>query len=169
MGKVLGSWSAMRKYLEQEMIADSIKGRIRYGCTTYVGMDGWHIFDISIDSNQVKRFSLETVNTYFINNGYKTNNNPFGTDEYWSEFWSLLESVSVNERTEYTDEEFCSSLEVYRSQNILDSIYSENPLVRMFAILDRRLGKRTLTKQDVDQQPTWLQQFYNLRINAEFK
>jgi len=30
MSKILGSWSAMRRYLEQDMIADSLKGRIRY-------------------------------------------------------------------------------------------------------------------------------------------
>lgn len=29
MGKILGSWSGMRKYLEQEMLADSLHGRVR--------------------------------------------------------------------------------------------------------------------------------------------
>jgi len=29
MGKILGSWSGMRKYLEEEMLADALKGRIR--------------------------------------------------------------------------------------------------------------------------------------------
>ena len=66
MGKILGSWSGMRKYLEQDMLSESLKGRIRYGCTAYVGMDGCHIFEICIDGNQVKRFSWETVNTYFL-------------------------------------------------------------------------------------------------------
>ena len=46
MGKILGSWSGMRKYLEQDMLANSLQGRIRYGCTTYVGMDGCHIFEV---------------------------------------------------------------------------------------------------------------------------
>lgn len=39
MGKILGSQSGMRKYLEQEMLAESLKGRVRYGCTAYPGMD----------------------------------------------------------------------------------------------------------------------------------
>ena len=63
-----GSWSGMRKYLEKERLADSLKGRIRYGCTTYVGMDGCKIFEVCIDDKQVKRFSWETVNNYFIEN-----------------------------------------------------------------------------------------------------
>ena len=169
MGKILGSWSGMRKYLEQDMLSDSLKGRIRYGCTAYVGMDGCHIFEICIDGNQVKRFSWETVNTYFFDNGHTQNKNPFGKNEYWSEFWSLLDKYTINDRTEYTDNEFCEALELYRSQDIHDSITSCNPLVRMFAILDRRIGKRTLNKlkNEISKQPFWLQQFYELRISAE--
>jgi hypothetical protein len=70
MSKILGSWSGMRKYLEEEMLAESLQGRVRYGCTAYVGMDGCRIFEICIDGKQIKRFSWETVNSYFIDNGY---------------------------------------------------------------------------------------------------
>ena len=65
--------------------------------------------------------------------------------------------------------EFCEALEMYRSQDINNSITSCNPLVRMFAILDRRIGKRTLNKlkNEISKQPFWLQQFYELRISAE--
>ena len=169
MGKILGSWSGMRKYLEQDMLADSLQGRIRYGCTTYIGMDGCHIFEVCIDDVQVKRFSLETVNTFFINNGYTKHSAPSGIGEYWSGFWQLLDAHSINHRTEYTDEEFCEALAVYRHQNIQDSITSSNPIIRMFAILDRRIGKRTLAKiqTSIEEQPEWLRQFYKLRFSAE--
>lgn len=169
MGKILGSWSGMRKYLEQNMLAESIKGRIRYGCTAYVGMDGCHVFQVCIDGEQVKRFSLETVNSYFIDNGYTDKTHPFASCEYWSGFWSLFEKHSIDDRTEYTDDEFCDALEFYRSHDIFESMSSSNPLVRMFAVLDRRIGKRTLAKlkNDIAEQPAWLQQFYNLRISAE--
>lgn len=169
MGKILSSWSGMRKYLEQDMLACTLQGRIRYGCTTYVGMDGCHIFEVCVDGIQVKRFSWETVNTYFINNGYTTNANPNGIGEYWAEFWHLMDKHPLDKRTEYTDEEFCQALEVYRNQDIQDSINSQNPLVRMFAVLDRRIGKRTLTKlyESIEEQPEWLRQFYLLRLHAE--
>lgn len=169
MGKILGSWSGMRKYLEQDMLAESLQGRIRYGCTTYVGMDGCRIFEVCIDGVQVKRFSWETVNTYFINNKYTQNSKSSGISEYWEEFWTLLEKYPISQRTEYTDEEFCQALETYRNQNIQNSIQSKNPLVRMFAILDRRIGKRTISKMQnvIDEQPEWLRKFYELRIDAE--
>ncbi len=169
MSKILGSWSGMRKYLEQEMLTDSLKGRVRYGCTSYIGMEGCYIFEICIDGTQIKRFSWETVNTYFIDNGYKNKQNPDGTDEYWTDFWALLEEYPLSDRTEYTDEEFCTALEMYRNQDILKSIYSDNALVRMFAILDRRVGKRTLikVKKEIDVQPQWLQKIYELRFSAD--
>ena len=164
-----GSWSGMRKYLEKEMLADSLKGRIRYGCTTYVGMDGCKIFEVCIDDKQVKCFSWETVNNYFIEKGYKTIEKPHGAIEYWDEFWSLLDKYPLSERTEYKDSEFADALTEYRNQDINNSVESDNPIVRMFAILDRRVGKRTLEKLKgaLDEQPEWLKQFYVLRFEAE--
>lgn len=169
MGKILGSWSGMRKYLEQDMLAKSLRGRIRYGCTTYVGMDGCRIFEVCIDGKQVKRFSWETVNTYFIDNGYTEKPHPSSISEYWEDFWLLLEKLPINQRSEYTDGEFCDALDLYRNQEIQDSINSSNPLVRMFSVLDRRIGKRTLIKiyENIEEQPEWLRQFYRLRIEAE--
>ena len=169
MSKILGSWSGLRKYLEQEMLAESLQGRVRYGCTSYKGMDGCHIFEICVDGEQIKRFSWETVNTYFINNGYAENNNRHGIVGYWTGFHSLLNKYPPSSRTEYTDEEFCEALEKYRNQDIQESIYSNNPLIRMFAVLDRRAGKRTLSKikDEIDSQPQWLQQIYSLRFDAD--
>lgn len=169
MSKALGSWSGMRKYLEQEMLADSLKKHVRYNCTTYVGMDGCKVFEIFINDALVKRFSLETVNTFFIENGYKESSEFHGTNEYWKDFTSLLDKIPVSQRSEYTDDEFCEALERYRNQPIMQSMYSDNVLERMFAILDRRIGKRTLItlKDSIQNQPVWLQTFYNLRFSAE--
>ena len=66
MKKAEGSWSGMRKYLEKEMLAPSLYGRVRYNCTAYVGMDGCHIYELYMDDNLTKQFSWETVNSYFI-------------------------------------------------------------------------------------------------------
>ena len=129
------------------------------------------MFEVCIDNKQVKRFSPETVNTYFINNGYKDNSDPYGKREYWEEFWSLLSKTQPESRDEYTDEEFCNALEAYRNQDVQVSINFDDPIVRMFAVLDRRIGKRTLEKikDTVSEQPEWLRQFYELRIIAENK
>ena len=169
MKKVLGSWSGMRKYLEKEMLTASLQGRVRYNCTTYIGMDNCHIFEVYLDDKMVKQFSWETVNSYFIKQGLKQSDNPVGIQEYWDGFWALLDEIPLQSRTEYTDDEFCGALEEYRNQKIQVSIHSENTLVRMFAVLDKRLGKRTLkkVKETITSQPEWLQNFYRLRLDSE--
>lgn len=172
MGKILASWSGMRKYLEQEMLADCLKGRVRYNCTSYVGMDGCKIFTVCIDGKPVKQFSWETVNTCFINNGLSAVGKrecPVGTAEYWAGFWETLSRLPLNERTEYTDGEFCQALEQYRNQPIQDSLFSDNPIVRMFSVMDRRVGKRTLKKLGDPEavHPEWLREFYQFRFSAE--
>ena len=172
MGKILASWSGMRKYLEQEMLADCLKGRVRYNCTSYVGMDSCKIFTVCIDGKPVKQFSWETVNTYFIKNGLSAVGKaecPLGTAEYWAGFWETLSRLPLNERTEYTDGEFCQALEKYRNQPIQDSLSSDNPIVRMFSVMDRRVGKRTLKKlgDPENVRPEWLREFYQFRFSAE--
>lgn len=169
MGKIEGSWSGMRKYLEKEMLAPSLKGKIRYNATTYIGMDGDCIFDLYVDGEVFKRFSFETVNSYFIENKISKNQAPFGAGDYWEGFWDNMEKYPIKDRTEYTDQEFCQALDEYRNQPIDLSLKSDNPLVRMFAILDRRIGKRTLIKliPSLNDQVEWLKDLYKLRLKSE--
>ena len=56
-----GSWSGMRKYLEKEMLAESLKGRVRYWCTTYPGMNGCRVFEIFIDDVYKKQLTVFTL------------------------------------------------------------------------------------------------------------
>jgi len=160
MSKILGSWSGMRKYLEQEMLADSLKGRVQYSCTSYPNMDGKKIFEIRIDGKTYKCFSWETV--AFRNKGLEQ-------QDAWTDFWKEKDTVPVEEKTEFDDEDFCDALKIYRELPIENSIFHINPLVRMFAVLDRRIGKRTLEKltETAKNQPEWLYELYMLRINAE--
>lgn len=160
MSKTLGSWSGMRKYLEQEMLADSLKGRVQYSCTSYPNMDGKKIFEIRIDGKAHKRFSWETV--AFRNKGSEP-------QEAWNIFWEEKNTVPVEDKKEFDDEDFCDALKIYRELPIEKSISHANSLVRMFAVTDRRVGKRTLEKlsDTAENQPEWLRTIYLLRLTAE--
>ena len=166
MAKILKSWSGMRKYLEKEMLADSLQGRVRYNCTTYVGMDGCHIFEVFLDGKLFKQFSWETVNSYFMEQGIVAKPEKMTVVDYWKDFWNLMDEYPMATRNEYTDNEFAEALEAYRNQDIRESIQSNNPIVKMFALLDRRVGNRTLGKLEpsMQEEPEWLQQVYAFRI-----
>ncbi|WP_456300802.1 SF0329 family protein [Variimorphobacter saccharofermentans] len=62
-----------------------------------------------------------------------------------------------------------NAVEEFLNSNIRESLFSENPLIRLLAIVDRRVGKRTLKeiKASIPQQPVWLKYFYELRVQAE--
>lgn len=158
-----GSWSGMRKYLEKEMLADCLKGRVRYGCTCYPGMDGCKIFEVCIDDKYKKQFSWDTLYADLGNKGYEK------SERDWSKMYYYVQENSAEERDAHICREFCDALAEYRNQDIKNSIESDNPIIRMFAILDRRTGKRTLEKikDSVTKQPEWLQKFYLLRLEAE--
>ena len=75
----------------------------------------------------------------------------------------------MDERDEYELWEFASALKAFRNQPIAISVYSPNPIIRMFAIVDRRVGKRTLLKlrDTIQDQPEWLRTLYSARMHAE--
>ena len=77
--------------------------------------------------------------------------------------------IPFAQRAEYTDADFSQALAAYRQQPIAASLHSGDPIVRMFSIVDRRVGKRTLEKirDTAAAQPDWLRAFYEARLAAE--
>jgi len=127
-------------------------------------MDGAGVFTIHVDNKTIKRFSMETVASHAFQ-GEK----PINMPAYWKAYWGEKEHTPLANREEFDDMEFSEALAEYRAVDINSALLSSNPIVRMFAVLDRRVGKRTLKNltDTVQEQPEWLQFFYNLRIDAE--
>ena len=149
-----GSWKGMKKYLEQEMLCTMLQGRVTYDLTHFKPGDSSAIFTVCIDRKLTKQFGFEFATKALREKG-------FNIQYAWD--------IPFSARDEYMDDEFSEALEIYRNQPISESIYSENPIVRMFAIVDRRVGKRTLIKlrDTVGIQPEWLRPFYEIRFASE--
>ena len=64
---------------------------------------------------------------------------------------------------------FYEAFHEFDNQSIEKSLTSENPLVRVFALLDRRLGKRRLLalEESMEQELDWVRAFYVIRMQAE--
>ncbi len=70
----------------------------------------------------------------------------------------------------YSEMDFLEAALTYLNLPIQQALASENPLVRVFAVMDRRLGKRTLQAiadaAAYQSDPAWVRQFYELRLSV---
>ena len=64
---------------------------------------------------------------------------------------------------------FYDAFAIFDNQSIEKSVVSENPLVRIFALLDRRLGKRRLLtmEESMERELHWVRMFYVIRMRAK--
>ena len=73
----------------------------------------------------------------------------------------------------FCERDFLSAALRYLDLPIADALQSDDPLVRLFAILDRRAGSRTLQRISDSGEylsyPDWLRQFYLLRLEIPQK
>ena len=63
---------------------------------------------------------------------------------------------------------FYEAFGIFDNQSIEKSLVSQKPLVRIFALLDRRLGKRHLLalEKSMEQELDWVRAFYVIRIDV---
>lgn len=159
------TWSKIRKKLEQEYLADSLRGRLTYFVTAYhaahdsdegraaIRLDGAEI----LKSNFFERMDRQ----WEIYSGLGEAQNEVGA-------WRQSGLDAIHDGAFY-QVDFYRAFSIFDNQSIGESLQSDNALVRMFALLDRRTGKRTLEKlrSSIGEMPDWLQMIYYIRLEAE--
>ena len=80
-----------------------------------------------------------------------------------------LSHAHALEQGTFDQKVFYEAFAIFDNQSIEKSLVSENPLVRIFALLDRRLGKRRLLalEESMEQELDWVRAFYVTRMQAE--
>ena len=173
------SWSSIRKRFEHNLLCEKLRGRVQYFRTIYHGApDEYGRFAVRVDGEEIFQ-----ANPYNVNNYSSIAWDIKQEREIPPREWTGKEDLHDAENLEAEEEARMISvnngivdsfdipwaMKKYLNQDIVASLEDEDPLVRMFAILDRRVGKRTLKEiaDTVSDQPEWLQQFYRLRMDAE--
>lgn len=178
MGK---SWSGLRKEIEENFICDSLKGRVKYFLTHYHGAPGkYGRVCVRVDSKEVVHgnpYDFYAKGYHFEELKIKKKLNIPNRKYTCKGFLYDEENVTIENMVQemahkdgvFEIYDFTNAIFEYKNSNIIDSVNSKNMLVRMFAVLDRRIGKRTLLKliSEVENQPDWLTVFYKLRLDAE--
>ncbi len=156
------SWSNLKKQMN-DLLCDSLKDKISYFYTSYHEVhNAYGRATINYSKKEMVAFSWVEM---------------YAQEQEASQFYSEGKSVSYGEpekgkwmsECKLCDADFIHSLTIFLKTDIAESIHSDNYLLRIFAYLDRRVGKRTLIKikDEVEALPEWVKQFYRLRCEAE--
>ena len=161
---ILASWSGIRKKLEKEYLAESLQGHIRYFATTYSKSPDHE------GRAAIRYDGKEIIKGCFWNNRSKAD--LFPRDEKYEERMkkenAFMDDTALKLGV-FDQRCFYKAFAEFDNQSIEISLKSENLLVRIFAILDRRVGKRKLIqmKDTIENEPDSFQEFYAIRMNAE--
>ncbi len=147
------SWSDLRKR-QLELLAPSLQGRVDYHLARYHQVhNSYGHAAILVDGQAAVTFSW--VEMY--------EQEMYNYDEAHLPRWE-------NDAT-FSDYEFIDALTTYRHLSIADALVHEDFIIRVFALLDRRTGKRTLQRLVKEDEwngwPEWVRRFCMLRFGAE--
>ena len=156
------SWSGLNKKL-MDNLCDELQGRITYFLTRYHEVhNSYGRASIRLDGKELTNFSWVEM--------YKQD---FDTNELWKETekWDSENTAlkrKWDEEAVFSDNDFLEDATNFLQLSVKDALASEDYLIKVFAIMDKRVGKRTLKKIKTEEQyktyPEWVQQFYKLRL-----
>ena len=158
------SWSGLKKQLH-EYLCDPLKDRVSYFLTRYHEVhNSYGRASIKVDGKELAVFSwIDMVKQ------------ERDADERWKET-GFYDPDALELKTKWEKEgtlsewDFLQAATDYLQMPIADALTCDNCLIRIFAILDRRAGSRTI-KQIQESEvyktyPEWVQQFYTLRFEC---
>lgn len=160
----MSTWSGIRKRMESEYLAESLRGHISYFATSY-----------SKSPDHEGRAAIRYDGKEVIKGGYYQNwtkSESFPKDEKYerrmSQEFAYMDDTAIKLGV-FDQTCFYKAFDEFDNQSIEKSLCSENLLVRIFAVLDRRVGKRKLIsmKESIENEPDSIKEFFAIRMNAE--
>ncbi|MDE5862312.1 MAG: hypothetical protein K2H28_08990 [Ruminococcus sp.] len=159
------TWSKIRYKLEKEYLAESLRGHIKYFATSYskcpdhegrasILLDGREIIEGSYYGHWKNYHLLPKDENYKLRMSH---------DEF-----PIMDDIAL-QFGQFDQRCFYRAFDEFDNQSIEKSLFSENAIVRVFAILDRRIGKRRLRamKDTVHNEGEVFRTFFNIRATAE--
>ena len=156
------SWNNLKKQMN-DLLCDSLKDKITYFYT------GYHEVHNAYGRATINYCKKEMVAFSWVE--------MYKQEQELSQLCSQGKNVSYSEMEMkkwmpeciLCDADFINSLTIYLKTDIATSLQADNYLLRVFAYMDRRVGKRKLIKikDEVAMLPKWVKQFYRIRCEAD--
>ena len=156
------SWSNLKKQMN-DLLCDSLKDKISYFYTSYHDVhNAYGRATINYEKKELVVFSwVEMYEQEYEISRLLREGKIVSYKELQNEKW-IPDGILC-------EKDFIQSLTIYLKTDIVTSLQSDNYLLRVFAYMDRRVGKRILVKikDEVDQLPEWVKRFYQIRCEVE--
>ena len=177
-GSKFKSWSNLKKQMN-DLLCNSLKDKISYFYTCYHEVhNAYGRATINYRKKEIAAFSwieqyaqrLDIIEQY-----KKMDNVPSALVDFESSMQAYRVANTTVTKEKWMpnctlcETDFINSLTIYLKTDIATALHSENYLLRVFAYMDRRVGKRTLIKiqDEVEILPEWVKQFYQIRCEAD--
>ena len=160
----MATWSGIRAKLEKDYLAESLRGHIEYFATSYSKCpDHEGRAAILLDGKEI-------ISGGYYNNWTKASEFPH--DEKYERRMKVemafMDDTAIQVGV-FDQRCFYEAFAIFDSQSIEESLESDNLIVRIMAILDRRVGKRRLIKikETIEEQEPVFREFFAIRAGAE--
>ena len=153
----MATWSGIRKKLETEYLAQSLQGHIQYYVTSYSKSPDHE------GRAAIRYDGKEIIKGCYWNNWSKAG--MFPQDEKYEKRIKVenayMDDVAIKLGI-FDQRCFYNAFAEFDNQDIETSLKSENLIVKIFAVLDRRVGKRRLKimKETIMDESDTFQEFY---------
>ncbi len=154
-------WSKLRKELK-DRLADNLKDRLDYHLTTYKNSTGylgraW----ITYDGKEILNFSNQ--DTW---NEYKSYSNELAETHYVSHEEIKMDERNdgnIMEKGEFSKYDFAENAFRFLNLNVQEAVKSPNPILKALAVVDKRIGKRTLNELNKSESHPMIKHLIELR------
>lgn len=155
------SWSGLNKQLSG-LLCEELRGRISYFLTRYHDVhDAYGRAAVRLDGRELVCFSW--IEMYRqegdVHQKWEVTGEWDYTDKVLKEKW--------DSNGTYCEMDFLNAALEFVQMPIDEALVSENYIIRIFAIMDRRVGRRRLkgifAAGDYESYPEWVGQFYKVR------
>ena len=160
----MATWSGIRKKLETEYLAQNLQSHIQYYATSYSRSPDHE------GRAAIRYDGKEIIKGCYWNNWAKAD--MFPQDEKYEKRMKVenayMDDVAIKLGI-FDQRCFYNAFAEFDNQDIETSLKSENLIVKIFAVLDRRVGKRRLTlmKKKIQEKSDTFQEFFAIRAKAE--
>lgn len=160
------SWAGLKKQLN-ESLCEALKNRIAYFLTRYHDVhNSYGRASIRFDGTELVCFSW--IEMYHQEYDVSAVHKKDPKLSYEDAIEQLKPEWDKN--CTYYEMDFLDAALKFRSMSIKTALESNNYIIKILAILDKRVGNRTLAQlsnnKEYEAYPEWVQQFYRLRFTS---